>query len=173
MNKSSKSQITKSKMCMLEFNLMKIANICFLQVSFYCLFQARNRTGNCGLTYETLSGWYARQTDLPDDAAFFASVNKNTSNGSSDYYSRRQSGFSVGSSSRHPLSRTPTTRSDPSEFKASQVNVTFSKLLIVYWYVSWSNSVYSHIFGYVEYYNIAIYLLTEKELLLKKILILF
>ena len=88
-------------------------------------FQARNRTGNLGLTYDTLTSWYARQTDLPDDAAFFASINKNTSNGSGDYYAsgypcRRQSGFSVGSSSRHLLSRTPTTRSDPSEFKASQ-----------------------------------------------------
>ena len=35
-------------------------------------------------------------------------------------YSCIVSGLSVGSSSRHPLSRTPTTRSDPSEFKASQ-----------------------------------------------------
>jgi hypothetical protein len=47
--------------------------------------QARNRTGNCGLTYDTLTTWYARQTDLPDDAAFFAAANKSTSNGSSDY----------------------------------------------------------------------------------------
>jgi hypothetical protein len=88
-------------------------------------FQARNRTGNLGLAYDTLSTWYARQTDLPDDAAFFASLNENTSNGSADYYSaypnRRQSGLSVGSTSRHLLSRTPTTRSDPSEFKVSQV----------------------------------------------------
>ena len=122
------TQIEALFACMFYFTLDNQQSRSFIfSTVFYFLFQARNRTGNCGLTYETLSGWYARQTDLPDDATFFASVNKNTSNGSSEYYSagyptRRQSGFSVGSSSRHPLSRTPTTRSDPSEFKASQVH---------------------------------------------------
>ena len=73
--------------------------VCHLRFSIYSNFfnlKARSRTAHCGLTYEALSSWYARQTDLPDDATFFASVN-NTSNGSSEYYSagyptRRQSG---------------------------------------------------------------------------------
>jgi len=92
---------------------------------FDILSRFRNRGGaSSGITFANLNEWYSKQTDFPDDTVVFAnpvtsSATSTNTNNEELLLAKYQSKKSVIVN----LSRSPTTRSDPSEF-SNESNVT-------------------------------------------------